>query len=86
MNILPATAHSAHAPTDQHYGRLLMRVHIRSRKRFFCDVCGVKSNGRYRCVDGCDFDICTDCLAVQPSTAAPSCMVVVDDGINPMSS
>mmetsp|Transcript_13588 Transcript_13588/g.20388 ORF Transcript_13588/g.20388 Transcript_13588/m.20388 type:complete len:159 (-) Transcript_13588:188-664(-) len=33
------------------------------RKRFFCDCCGLKSKERYRCVDGCDFDLCISCFA-----------------------
>ena len=33
------------------------------RKKFFCEECGRK-RGRvaYRCVEGCDFDLCTDCF------------------------
>jgi hypothetical protein len=34
-----------------------------SRKHFFCDVCGAKAKLRWRCVEGCDWDICLPCLA-----------------------
>jgi hypothetical protein len=32
------------------------------RKKFFCDVCGKKGARGYRCVSGCDWDVCVDCF------------------------
>ena len=32
------------------------------RKKFFCDACGKKGARGYRCVAGCDFDVCPACL------------------------
>ena len=52
----------------------------RSRKRFFCDVCGRKARERYRCVDGCDFDVCIPCLnkAEEQDSAAQKALVEKD--------
>ena len=32
------------------------------RKKFFCDNCNRKSRERYRCTEGCDFDLCLSCF------------------------
>jgi hypothetical protein len=32
------------------------------RKRHFCDECGRKGAKGYRCVSGCDYDICPGCF------------------------
>lgn len=33
------------------------------RKKFFCNECGKKrSEGGYRCVSGCDYDLCPSCM------------------------
>lgn len=41
------------------------------RKKFFCDICGKKkSQDGYRCVLGCDFDICLACLPPPQVTTA----------------
>lgn len=44
------------------------------RKKFFCDLCQKKSSNRFRCVVGCDFDICLNCL--QQVEEAETCVVV----------
>jgi hypothetical protein len=33
------------------------------RKRFFCNLCGKKRSEGYRCVSGCDYDLCPTCFA-----------------------
>ena len=45
------------------------------RKKFFCNECGKKRSGEggYRCVSGCDYDLCPSCMhsnAVAVDTAA----------------
>lgn len=32
------------------------------RKKFFCDQCNQKSSFRWRCTEGCDYDLCTECF------------------------
>lgn len=32
------------------------------RKKFFCDNCNKKSKSRWRCTEGCDFDLCVECF------------------------
>ena len=34
----------------------------KSRKKFFCDICGQKARDRFRCAEGCDFDVCLQCV------------------------
>ena len=46
------------------------------RKKFFCDICGKKkTQDGYRCVLGCDFDICLACLPPPQVTAAAAAEV-----------
>ena len=42
------------------------------RQGWTCDVCHVQSHNprtdtRYRCTDGCDFDICDNCMLISPT-------------------
>ena len=39
------------------------KINASKRKKNFCNQCNKKSKGdRYRCVAGCDFDLCYECF------------------------
>ncbi len=36
---------------------------------WFCDVCGSPGSSRWRCISGCDYDVCRSCIGTRiPST------------------